>query len=373
MRCWRESTPPLGAVVSEHRESPIKRTNPSGAVRWVARYTTADGTRRSAGTFTLKREAQAAIDNAYKTDRLTGMTVGAYYETWLKVHPRTTRTEVCYTGRARQVLDVQIGKRKLRDWPLGDFRRRQARDLLDVLLREQKRSASGAKGVLLVMSAMWADAMDDEQVDANPFHGLRVRASDPRVSKPPRELRVWSWEQMHAFAAACGPFEPAVRVLSDCGLRIGEMFPLERRDVHDGLLEVRRTAWNGVVTDGTKTDHGEAYAGRTVPLPPDLDAMLAGMPKRIDTSLLFPKARGHMFHGRDWYRDVWDHAKRATGLDPRPHEFRHSWVSHMRAAGVDVATLAAAAGHTVETATAYYTHPTGRAELFDAMREAVGS
>lgn len=359
--------------MTEHRESPIKRTNPSGAERWVARYTAADGKRYSAGTFKLKRDAQAAIDAAYKKQSSATETVGSYYDRWLALHPRTPRTEACYTGRVKQVLDVPIGKRKLRDWPLGDFRRRQARDLLDVLLREQKRSASGAKGILLVMSAMWADAMDDEQVDSNPFMGLRVRASDPRVTKPPRELRVWSWEDMHRFAAACGPFEPAVRVLSDCGLRIGEMFPLVHADRHDGVLEVRRTAWNGTVTDGTKTDHGEAHAGRTVPLPPDLDAMLAAMPRRIDTPLLFPKKLGHMFHGRDWYRDVWGPAKKATGIDPRPHEFRHSWVSHLRAAGVDIATLAAAAGHTVETATAYYTHPTGQAELFDAMRKAVGS
>ncbi len=40
----------------------------------------------------------------------------------------------------------------------------------------------------------------------------------------------------------------------------------------------------------------------------------------------------------------------------RAHELRHSWVTHLRAAGVDPADLAAASGHSVETATKRYVH-----------------
>lgn len=47
------------------RESPYKRVYPSGRVRWVARYTRGDGRRATAGTFGLKRDAQAAIERAY--------------------------------------------------------------------------------------------------------------------------------------------------------------------------------------------------------------------------------------------------------------------------------------------------------------------
>jgi hypothetical protein len=48
------------------------------------------------------------------------------------------------------------------------------------------------------------------------------------------------------------------------------------------------------------------------------------------------------------------------GCDYAPHDFRHSWVTHLRAAGIDPADLAVLAGHTVETATARYTHALGR-------------
>jgi hypothetical protein len=56
-----------------HRDSPVKRRNPSGEVVWVARYTGRDGKRRVAkptwnrgkGTFKRKHEAQQAIEEAY--------------------------------------------------------------------------------------------------------------------------------------------------------------------------------------------------------------------------------------------------------------------------------------------------------------------
>lgn len=359
-------------MTRRRHEAPLKRLYANGQHVWVARYTGPDGKRRSAGTFDLKREAQAAINAAYEDDRgVSTPTIGSYAKTWLSLHPRTRRTELNYQGRLKAVLDVPIEGRPLRKWRLGEFRRMHAAQLLDVLLREQGRAAKGAKGILLVLSAMYSDAMEDGRAEANPFLGVRVRSADPRVQKAPRKPLVASWEDMHRFAAACGPYEPMVRVLSDCGLRLGEMLPLERADVDGEWLEIRRTAWRGQVQAGTKTDHGEAGAGRRCPIPPGLLALLEAMPKRIDTRLLFPARRGGgVWHDRAFYRDVWYPAREATGLKLTPHDLRHSYVSLMRAAGVDPADLARATGHTVETATAHYTHSTGA--TFDAMRRAVG-
>jgi hypothetical protein len=39
---------------------------------------------------------------------------------------------------------------------------------------------------------------------------------------------------MHSFARAAGKWEPMVRVIPDCWLRIGEVFPLERGDLLRG-------------------------------------------------------------------------------------------------------------------------------------------
>jgi site-specific recombinase XerD len=49
---------------------------------------------------------------------------------------------------------------------------------------------------------------------------------------------------------------------------------------------------------------------------------------------------------------------------------RHSFVSHLRAAGIDDADLADIAGHRVETMLSCYTHPLRQS--LDRVREIVG-
>lgn len=274
-------------------------------------------------------------------------------------------------------------------------------DIVDDLLRRQGRAASGARGVIVVLSAMWKDAMLDLKAPANPFSAVRVRASDRRVRKPPRRIRTYSFEQMHALAkAAAMPVadgkqeelsawraavaEPMIRVLSDCGVRLGELLPIEAADYHlDAVdaecpsgphLHLRTTAHEGRTHEhgGTKNDHGEVDAGRVVPVAPTLEVMLSGLGQRFDTPLLFPSPTGRLWRESNWYRDVWRPArKEVRGMEAAtPHSFRHSWVSHMRAKIIDPAHLAQMAGHTVETATAHYTHAVG--DSFADVRDAIG-
>jgi integrase len=79
-----------------------------------------------------------------------------------------------------------------------------------------------------------------------------------------------------------------------------------------------------------------------------------------DCELLFTTPRGRLWRERTFYRDLWKPTQDASGLDIRPHECRHSYVTHLRAAGVNDADLAEIAGHRVETMLARYTHPLGR-------------
>jgi integrase len=99
----------------------------------------------------------------------------------------------------------------------------------------------------------------------NPFKGIRIRANDPRAKKKPRPIRVFTFEEMHRFAKAAGRYEAMVRVFTDCGLRLGEVLPLRRKDFDGETFQIRRTAHEGKILDGTKTDHGEPDAGRVVP------------------------------------------------------------------------------------------------------------
>jgi|HubBroStandDraft_6_1064221.scaffolds.fasta_scaffold206195_2 integrase len=383
----------------KRRESPIKRANAQGKVTWYARYTDGRGRRRSAGTYLLKREAQEAIDDAYGRVS-TPHTIGAYFETWPTLHPRSDRTNETNEGRIKSVLEVDVDGRAFRDWPIDELRRRHALALVDHMLRIDGRATTGVVGVLRALSAMAEDAITDEVAQGNAFRGVKVRRNDPRARKQPREIRVWSWEQMHDFAAAAGsvrttktvdsrgrrlPAKPSqldrwravyaeamVRVFSDAGLRLGEVLPLERLDLAEGVFTVKATAHEGTVTGGTKREHlrGQSEGDRPAPCPPTLGSMIRGLPARIDTRLIFPTSTGALWRERNFYRDVWYPAQAESGLDIRPHEMRHSWITHLRAAGIDDADLADMAGHELATMLGRYTHPLR--ESFDQVRDIIG-
>lgn len=314
-----------------HRESPVARVNPSGKKVWVARYTAADGRRRSAGTFELKRDAQDAIDAAYRQP-VARDTVGADAADWMRLHPRSERTNKTNRGRLAAVLDLNVEGRPLRDWPLVELRRKQAGELVDRMLRDHCRAATGAANILRTLSAMAEDAVYDELLGANPFKGVRVRRNDPRAGRQPRRPRVLTWQQMHDFARAAGKHEPMVRTLGDCGLRVGELFALRRelQDLRDGVFTVLGSGSEGVVVDSSETKEHD----RQGPIPPGCLQLLHEAPVRIDSPWLFPTATGRMRRINNFYRDVWRPARRASGIESSPQDFRHSYVSNLSAAGI---------------------------------------
>ncbi|TMK57489.1 MAG: hypothetical protein E6G51_06960 [Actinobacteria bacterium] len=111
-----------------------------------------------------------------------------------------------------------------------------------------------------------------------------------------------------------------VCVFTDCGLRLGEVLPLRREDFDGETLQFRRTAHEGRILEGTKTDHGEADAGRFVPVPATLAWILEAQINLNgpDCQLLFPTPRGRLWRERTFYRDVWKPAQEVSGLHIRP-------------------------------------------------------
>jgi len=267
--------------------------------------------------------------------------------------------------------------------------------LIDHMLRVEGRAAQGVRGILSALSAMAEDAIGDDAAEVNAFMGLRLRRNDPRIKKPARKVRVWSFEQMRAFAVGGRPevrarterppdprsksrYETEPRFYSAhdyeallltpglTGLRLGEFLALRRSDFDGSVLRFRFSAHEGELVESSDQKNHE----RAVPVPPSLAQLLETQPTRLGTDLLFPTPTGKMWRERNFYRDVWVPAQVATGLDPTPHEFRHSYVSHLRAAGIDDADLAKVAGHTVETMIAVYTHALERSH--DAIRQVIG-
>lgn len=373
------------------REAPIKRRNPSGEIVWRARYTGRDGKRRYAkpawndysATFDRKRDAQRAIDEAYEIPDHPD-TFGAYAATWIDRYPRGEQTNSSSKTRLNAVLNVEIEGRPLRDWPYVELRRRHMVALVDHLLRIDGRAAKGVQGIKATLSSMTEDAITDEVAETNFVRGVKVRANDPRVRKPPKKIQVWSFDQLREFAAAgraeirkatpkpepdaktgetlyysAIDYEAVLITIGLCNFRIGEIFALERTEMHldEGVFMPTGNAYNGVITRGdTREKHHEGV----VPIPPSAEAVLRRLPPRIDTTLLFSTPKGTTWHDSNFRRDVWRPAQIASGLPIQPHECRHSYVTHLRAEGVDPADLAMVTRHSIDTATRHYTQPLGR-------------
>ncbi len=381
------------------RQTPYKRTYPDGRVVWIARYRSRDGVVRYAkpswnggkSSFELKGDAQRAIDealdSAHGLDGGQPETLGDYFVAWPALHPRSKRTNKTNSDRISYVLEVEIEGRPLRDWQFDELRRRHVQALVDHMLCEQGRAVQGARGILSALSAMAEDAIGDEVAEDNAFKGLRLRRNDPRARKASRPVRVWTFEEMRAFAAGgrsevrgktkrpgskwgrCfqpHDYEALILTPGLTGLRLGEVLALRREDFDGEVLKVRATAHEGELIGSSDQKNHD----REVPVPPSLAELIQSRPTRIDTDLLFPTPAGKLWRERNFYRDVWEPARIATGLDPTPHEFRHSYVSHLRAAGIDDADLARATGHSVETMLSRYTHALGKSHA--AIRKAIG-
>jgi len=393
------------------RESPLPRVNPSGAKVWVARYTTREGQRKSAGTFTrqgpcklddpgLKPEccAQHAIDAAYAAEEATPaageMTIGDYAKIWPKRYPRSRQTARSHRTRLKAALAIPLEGRALAEWSYIELRPRHMTDLVDHMLTEEGRAAKGAVGLRNSLSVMTKDAIRDEVAEINFAADLEIRANDPRIRKQPKKIRVFTFDQLREFAAAgraetrrktakrepnkengkplyypAIDYEAMLATICLANFRLGEVFALQRSEMDLDALMFHPTgsAYEGIITRGDTREKRHEGAN---PIAPSLAEVLRRMVPRIDTPLLFPTPAGTVWFGPNFYRDVWEPAQIASGMDMRPHEARHSYVSNLRAAGVDPADLADVTRHTIQTATAHYTHPTRQS--YDQIREVIG-
>lgn len=150
------------------------------------------------------------------------------------------------------------------------------------------------------------------------------------------------------------------------GLRLGEFLALRRADFDGAQIAIRSSAHEGELIESSDQKNHE----RTVPVPPSLADLLEALPARDDTDLLFPTPTGKLWRERNFYRSVWVPRSERRALTPTPHEFRHSYVTHLRAAGIDDADLARVAGHTVDTMISVYTHALERSH--EAIRGVIG-
>lgn len=168
--------------------------------------------------------------------------------------------------------------------------------------------------------------------------------SVPRPSVQKRVPVVMTVGGLDAYvAAAPDDLKVLVRVLGECGLRIGEARGLTWEDVADGSLLVR---------------HSKSEP-RRVTLTPDAKKAIDSLPVPArKTNALFPSIRNDS--RRSWAHERFKKACRDAGLKPiRFHDLRHSTGYRMARSGASAKQIGHALGITEQTAQLYSNHRPG--------------
>jgi integrase len=197
-----------------------------------------------------------------------------------------------------------------------------------------------------VLHKVMAEAVARRYVVENPVAGVSY-------PKAPRSKRiVLSPAEIEKLTEAIDPrYRALVPFLCWTGLRIGEAFGLQVKDVELDANPARVTISRTVVDLGTLTfNEPKTEAGnRMVPLPDDVVAELrAHIAERGlgSDDPLFPAAKGGITRLNGWRRRVWDPATVAAGLDGfNVHQTRRTAVTLWLEFGIPLEVAKVWIGH----------------------------
>jgi integrase len=172
-------------------------------------------------------------------------------------------------------------------------------------------------------------------------HPLRGSSPPPeRASKPPE---FYTHEQLEALYAAAGPYEQVWRFMANTGLRRNEALYLALSDVLSDRVIVRSTE-----DRPTKSRQWREVRLNT-PARAAVEALRAARGED-DHAYLLPRIAPRSLSR------AYDKAIAKAGLPGSLHTLRHTFISHIVMAGVDLPTVQKMAGHASISTTLKYSH-----------------
>jgi integrase len=286
-------------------------------------------------------------------------TVAKWMETWLRdvakpeVRPSTYRM---YEGFARDHIVPVLGRRLLEELTVADVR-----GLLNSRKGLSPRTVHHLRAVLrTALNVAVKDGLIASQ------RNVAAYAEPPKVLRT--EMKAFTTEQAQAFLAAVqGDELEAIYVLAlTVGMRQGEILGLRWRnvDLAGGTLSVDK-ALQRVGKEYRLVEPKSSTSVRLVQLPAmTAEALKAHREKQADSAqrpgtvrnlewhdLVFRTATGRPLNG-SWVHHRFQAATKAAGLPKlRFHDLRHSCVSLLGEAQVDVAVVSKMVGHSSVTLT----------------------
>jgi integrase len=317
--------------------------------RWRARYRDAAGVEHSRH-FTRKVDAQHWLDTVttavtsgtYTDPRRSRITVSDWSARWLA-------TKVDLKATTRRGYDCMLRVHILTRWgavKLADITHEQIAGWI-AELRRSGLSASTVRQIHRVFSLVLALAVRDGRLARNPADGVPL----PRATRG--EQVFLTHDQLDALADAAGRERLVILFLGYTGVRYGEMAALRVRNLD--LIKRRALIAEAVadVNGRAVFDTPKNHQRRAVPLPRFLaDELAEYVAGKGPDDYVFAAEQGGVLHLRNFRRNCFDPAVRATALDSlTPHALRHTAASLAIAAGANVKVVQTMLGHKSATMT----------------------
>lgn len=363
---------------------------PSG--KWKGLYRLPDGRRRSAGTFTTRKAARDAANDAESAVRQIGWrdprrglrTWGDWSREWWPA-----RSIESNTSESESSMIFNHIAPAFNDWPLNSITRHDVQAWATSLVttnygtEEKPRylAASSAHRILGTFVSSLSAAVEKELIDSNP-------ATRIRLPPPSKGNEVFLTRQQFAEIRSnvAHPEDRAVLdFLVGTGLRWSELAGLHVHQLNltTGMVTVREV-WDGSeikpYPKGRRLRHVPVFqwAVDELRIPATSGCGLPHREGACASGLLFPGRRGGVRDDRNFTRRVIEPALAAAGLahlHVTLHTFRHTYASWLVQSGVSLERVASLLGHSSSAVTQRYAHlaPPSHEELMVALPRPSGA
>lgn len=319
-------------------------------------------------------EALKQIDHA--VFRRENPTVKEYAEKWLKMHGANIRSTTLtdYTSCIKIYIVAPLGEKYMAEVTPDDVKM--------AITTAASKSASIYRKTQMLYKKIFTSAVESNIIDKSPCDNL-----NPRGGKAAKEKTALTDEQIRTLLDAVHglPVYPFVMLGLYAGLRREEALALQWDCVHlDNKaphISVRR-AWHTehnrpVIMTDLKTN----AAKRDIPIPPKLATCLADVKAQSASEYVIANRDGQPLSETQWQR-LWKYVVTRTTKErhyyryangqkiqhtvtpklgekaahngnvvysmdfvPTPHQLRHTYITNLLLAGVDVKTVQYLAGH----------------------------
>lgn len=350
-----------------HR-APASFPTKTSASAWLqAEQDLIDLDNRNPGKAVWTPPAQRAADAQAEAARERGISVGDFAAKWLRDHPLTRRGRESYQSH----FDRRLYGSPLADTPVAEVTTADVREWFGAL--DPEKPTARARTYEAV-SSMFSAAVDDGLLAQNPCrirNASTVRRARAVVHLESGQVGILADNMPERLRAA-------VLLAAWCGLRLGEVFALDRGDLTpDGSVVSVSKGYTrrGGVTEIKAPKSGKA---RAVVTPPHIRAdLVAHLAEHVgpdaDAPLFTDTAGDRITEGK--FRPAWHNARDSIGLSTlRFHDLRHHAGMVAATAGATIAESMARLGHSSPTMALHYAEvAAGRdALLADRIAAATG-